>query len=372
MARMACISDLHMGDNKSALNDSNIAAKVVSDLAAMTRGGIETLVLNGDVWEQCIPAGTIEENPGDGFCSSVATASRGFFAALLGKIAVGKVVWVPGNHDLSLWKRLSGASKLPFHTVPTGATLARDSSPAAQKFFEVLFKSTGPLPVFSVAYPIFLVAGRGPDDFPYVLFTHGHLMDSLVQGRESAAAYLALEALGCRRPYLPSDPSQTLTIAQIAQATDGFTLSLWKQDSTVDYTLWNMIARRLVHPQSCPMAGKPTAPLDPLNHPSSPRDGQMAQAAWFLDTALTDPSLPTPVGSPRSPTAATTFNNPSCFIFGHDHLGAAMQAGICGVPFNIFNSGGWTVEFDGHAPHSHVLIWNDEGTTPTAVYLAVK
>lgn len=372
MAKMACLSDMHMGDNKSALNNPAIVAKVVQDIAGATNGAIETLVLNGDVWEQCIPAGTLEENPGDGFCSSVATASSGFFATLFGKIKVGKIVWVPGNHDLSLWKRLSDAGKLPFHTSPAGVALARESSPAAQKFFDVLFKSTSPLPAFSVAYPIFLVADPYPDDFPYILFTHGHVMDPLVQGRESEAIYIALKALGCSRPTIPDDPSETLTINQIAQATDGFTLSLWKQDSTVDYTYWNMISRRLSHPQSCPMAGKPTTNLSPANHPSSPRDGQMAQASWFLETAVTDPNLPTPVGSLRSPTVDTAFNKPSCFVFGHDHLGTAMQAGICGVPFNIFDSGGWTVEFDGHTPHSHILIWNDEGTTPTDVFLALK
>jgi len=371
MARMACLSDMHMGDNKSALNDPAIAAKIVKDLASLTGGSIETLVLNGDVWEQCIPAGTIEENPGDGFCSSVTAASRVFFAALLGKIKIGKMVWVPGNHDLSLWKRLSDAGNLPFHTAPTGATLARESSEAAQKFFDVLFKSTGPLPAFSVAYPIYLVADSYPDDFPYVIFTHGHLMDPLVQGRESDAVYFGLKALGCERPELPGNPSEPLTIAQIAEATDEFTLTLWKQDSTVDYTLWNMIVRRISHPQSCPMVGKPTASLTPADHPSSPRDGQMAQAPWFLEKAIIDPNLPTPAGSMRSPTVATAFNKPSCFVFGHDHLGTSVQSGIYGVPFQIFDSGGWTVEFEGHTPHSHVLVWDDESTIPTDVFLAL-
>jgi hypothetical protein len=363
---------MHMGDNKSALNNSAVAAKVAQDLANATGGAIDTLVLNGDVWEQCIPAGTLEENPGDGFCSSVAKASRGFFTALLARVRVGKMVWVPGNHDLSLWKRLSDASKLPFHTAPTGATLTGASSPAAQKFFDVLFNGAGPLPAFSIAYPIFLVADAFPADFPYTMFTHGHLMDPLVQGNESEAVYLALKALGCQRPSIPNDPAETLTITQIAQATDGFTLSLWKQDSTVDYTYWNMIARRLAHPQSCPTAGQPTTALKPADHPSSPRDGQMPQSKWFLETAVTDPNLPTPVGSLRSTTVAPAFSKPSCFVFGHDHLGTSVEAGICGVPFQIYDSGGWTVEFDGHTPHSHALVWNDAGTTPTYLYLALK
>ena len=365
MARMLCLSDMHLGDNKSALNNPKIVDKVTSDLVAFSDKSVDTLVLNGDVWEQCIPAGTLEENPGDGFCSSVAKASRYFFASLFSKISISNVVWVPGNHDLSLWKRLSLASGLPFHTSQRGAILKPSDVPAVKKFFEVLFDGS---PQFKVAYPLFIAGNPYPDDFPYVMFTHGHLLDTLVRGEESEAAYIALRALGCKRPTVPADPE---SVARIAELADDFTLALWKQDSTVDYTFWNMIVRRLAHPQSCPLAGHETESVTRVNHPASTHDGLMPKVQAFLETVLADPNLPTPVGSLRQTVVAPAFSKPSCLVFGHDHLGTVEQIGACGVPFRVFDSGGWTVEFDGHVPHSHALVWPDEGTTPNYVYLSL-
>ena len=226
-------------------------------------------------------------------------------------------------------------------------------------------------PTFKVAYPLFIVGKPYPDDFPYVLFTHGHLMDELVRGEESEAVYLALRALGCKRPTLPNDPASPLTVAGLAEATDAFTLALWKQDSSVDYTFWNEISRRIVHPQSCPLGGQGAEPLTRHNHPSSPHDGLAPKVRDFLEMTLMDPNLPTPVGSLRQTTVAPAFSKPSCLVYGHDHLGTAEQVGACGVPFYVFDSGGWTVEFDGHVPHSHALVWPDDGTLPNYVYLPV-
>jgi hypothetical protein len=372
MSKMACLSDFHLGDNKSALNNGSVVDKVVKDLITITGGTIETLVLNGDVWEQCIPAGTLEENPGDGICASVGKASRQFFRTFFDKISIGTVVWVPGNHDLSLWKRLSDDTKCAFHTPPTGVSFARTASPTAQKIFDLLFQGASTKPTFKVSYPIYLVSEPFPNDFPYVLFTHGHLLDSLVQGRDAEAKYVALKALGCPHPSLPDGSTQTVTIQQVAAATDPFTLALWKEHSTLDYTFWNFLVRRLSHPGACPMAGKPTGAIDDTCHPSSPRDGQFPSIWWFLETAIQDPTLPTPVGSLRSPTLSPAFNKRSCSVFGHDHLGTRADAGICGVPFNICDSGGWTVEFDGHVPHSHVLVWPGVDPVPTDYFVSLK
>jgi hypothetical protein len=361
---------MHLGDNKSPLNNPAIVAKVVTDLANFTGPEVGTLVLNGDVWEQCIPAGTLEEDPGDGFCSSVSKASRLFFGDLFKKILVGNIVWVPGNHDLSLWKRLSDSSGLPFHTKSSGESLLPSMDAKSKKFFDSLLGIVNPS--FKVAYPLFLESKSEPADFPYVLFSHGHLMDALVRGEEQPdAVYLALRALGCRRPYLPPDPSNILSISQIAASTDDFTLSLWKQDSAVDYTFWNEISRRLAHPGSCALKGKGSQAVTRANHPTSPRDGLMPSVRDFLEVALTDASLPTPVGSLRSAEPSPSFTKPSCFVYGHDHLGTAAQVMACGVPFQVFDSGGWTVEFDGHVPHSHALVWYDDNITPCYAYLSL-
>jgi hypothetical protein len=365
---MLCLSDLHLGDNKSVLNDPKNVVRVLDDLAGYTNEHVGTLVLNGDIWEQCIPAGTMEENPGDGFCSSVAKASRFFFGTLFQKIRVDKVVWVPGNHDLSLWKRLSDAGSLPFYTSSDGEMVLGSSSGEAKRFFDVLLGDNAPL--FDVAYPLYIADKAPGDDFPYVMFTHGHLMDDLVLGYDSGAVYEALKAIGCKRPTLPDYTMPS--VKSLAEHTDGFTLALWKENSKIGYEFWNQIARRLSHPQSCPLGdGDVSTNITNHNHPSSPRDGLAPKVRDFLDKVLTDPNLPTPVGSLRDEVLAPAFLKPSCMVYGHDHMGTAERVIACGVPFQVYDSGGWTSEFEGHKPHTHALIWYDEpGTIPGYVYLA--
>ena len=101
MLARVCLSDLHLGDARSVLSSPEIAASVVADLVELSGGAIGTLILNGDVWEECVPADM--KILQSGIASSVLRASQGFLGALLQQIHVETVVVVPGNHDLSLW-----------------------------------------------------------------------------------------------------------------------------------------------------------------------------------------------------------------------------------------------------------------------------
>jgi hypothetical protein len=361
-----CLSDLHLGDARSVLSGEKTARSVVERLAHLAgepgpggvRPEVDTLVLNGDIWEECVPSGMVDDLRGY-FQPSVLEASSRFFGHLLSTIDVRKIVWIPGNHDLSLWALLVGMpSQL---ATPTRGLILE--SPIVRQLL-------GVDSAVSVAYPGLLVQPAA-DDFPYVYFTHGHLLDRMVRGLDSEATYMGLRVLGCPRPRVPIDPSEVSSVVELARLTDPFTLSLWERYSRRDYLYSNKIMRRLDHPTSCPLqVGLAHVPrdgkslisiveVDSLNDPSSPRDGLMAEVPFFLDVMTTDPRLPTPVGSLRPQSQSPAFTRKSCLVYGHDHLGSSRTVVAAGVPYVAVDSGGWTSEYEGHKPHSHVLVWRE-------------
>lgn len=358
MGRVLCLSDLHLGDGRSALDDPDSADLVARNLAGILgREPLDTLVLNGDIWEECVPAGLGEPREGI-FNRRVLAASRTFFSLLFGKVRVENVVWVPGNHDLNLWEAYLAkhAMTSPRATGPAGVVVEHD-------FFTPLF-GKGIFGTFRVAYPVYCPT----TDFPVLVFTHGHLMDPLVRGLGSGAAYNFLSVLGCRRPRVPE---QVSSVKALAEATDPFTLALWQRYSRRDYTYANHVMRRLEHPASCSYGTSDRGSFT-CGEPGSPRDGLGPQVASFLDLVLTDPHLPTPVGSLRPDVPSVAFTRPSCLVYGHDHLATEQTIFSCGVPFQVRDSGGWTSEWDGHHPHTHALVWGGGTVIPESYFLRTR
>lgn len=335
MVARVCLSDLHLGDSRSVLSVPGVADRVAAEIARLTGGNIEQLVLNGDVWEECVPARILEERAPNGFARSVLEASQAFFGALYRHLRIGEVVWVPGNHDLSLWRSIAG----PKHNTPATGTLIQHNA----------FTDLGIKNFLKVAYPVFMPHG------PWILFTHGHLMDRLVRGKAPDIEYAALAALGCPRPETPVDGAEVPSLFALAEKTDPFSLALWKRYSIFDAKVQDLILRRSARPPSDPMArasdrlsGRAVEAV-PMVEPDS--ESKFPEAPWFLSAALVDSRLPTPVhgfgGRPE----------PLCFVYGHDHLGNQAEVPVLDETFRVVSSGGWTSDYAGHRPHSRVLIW---------------
>jgi hypothetical protein len=382
IARM-CLSDLHLGDSRSVLSSPSTVESVVRRLASLAGGPVggrpevDTLVLNGDIWEECVPS-DMGEVVGI-YQKSVVEASARFFGSLLDAVDVRRVVWIPGNHDLSLW-RLYNDLMTSRHggleaarrslTSPEGKVVDTPSLNGWDSLFAPLFGGR-PIQVFSVAYPTH-VATPWAGGFPHIVFTHGHLLDRLVRGHGSDAAYLGLGVLGCSRPRIPVDAREVGSVRDLAERTDPFTVALWQRYSVRDYVYANQIMRRLDDSTSCPLQrwnDEDVLLATPSSDPSSPRDGLMAEVPWFLDVVVTDPAFPTPVGELRPHNDGPTFTRPSCLVYGHDHLGSQRVVTSSGVPYHVVDSGGWTSEHDGHHPHSHVLVWEDPGQVVPDSYL---
>jgi hypothetical protein len=376
--RRVCLSDLHLGDDRSILADVRNVRSFVDSLAENVRrwdglqwtmpATIDTLVLCGDIWEESVPSDL--DHFENSYSRSVLEASRNFFGYLFKSIDVKKIVWVPGNHDLSLWKSMQGGSPASVVTPYEGEQLSATTW-TASVFRDLLFRQLLPPDRLWVSYPIFRDVSAG-DDYPMLLFTHGHLLDPFVRGLNNYSSYAVLSALGVPRPFMPPLDMAT-SMEKIANLTDPFTLALWSRYSRRDYLYNNYVLRRLEHPQSCfwPSAtskGSLCGPLLEGGDPPLPGSGLVGELPWFLQMAIMDPGLPTPVGSLRPTNQAPAFEQPSCLVHGHDHLGTSRTVVSCGVPFHVVDAGGWTSEFAGHVPHSHVLVWRGDGVAPESYY----
>jgi len=372
------MSDLHLGDPRSSLSNPEVAAEVVAQLAKLTDKKIGKLILAGDAWEECVPGNV--GSLSDGVACSVRLAADNFFGLLFRTISVAEVVWVPGNHDLSTWVWYCQTS-LGQSVVTDYAGRRVDAG--SWPFRLLLPGHAGKL---TVSYPIYWDMGAGDNsldaktgvsgDYPLLAVTHGHLLDSLVLGWDSLQKYEFLKSIGCRRSVVPMESEKVGSLKKLAEQTLEFCLALWKRYSPRDYTYSNHIMRRLDHPQSCTWQSlSPRQGCFYLEECDLKADvessalGHTRQLSWFLETMIMDPYLPTPVGSLRQGEVSRAFTSPSCLTFGHDHLGIHQHVVSCGVPFVCVDSGGWTSEYEGHLPHTHVLKWEAEADVVPSVHL---
>jgi 3',5'-cyclic AMP phosphodiesterase CpdA len=341
MVARLCLSDLHLGDPRSVLSDPGVAEQVAKRIGLLTGGRIEQLVLNGDVWEECTPD-RMDERTSAGFARSVVSASNLFFWFLTLHNQIDEVVWIPGNHDLSLLHQLVGHV---FTTSPKGA-LVGDG---------MLKYLLGRSEFVRLAYPVFVPEGA------WALFSHGHLMDPLVRGIAPDIEYAALAALGCPRPV--TSPEEA-SLSKIAERTDPFSLALWKRYSRLDEAYQKYVLRRFDRIPSDPKAlwaDRGQASVSAGMAIDTATGSLFPHVDWFLTAALLDPRIPTPVSK----------NEPMTFVFGHDHLGTRAWRQVCDQSVLVCDSGGWTSDYRGHRPHSRVLVWDKKDDPyPRLYYVA--
>ena len=150
---IACVSDLHLGDPRSILDDDAGRQVFLGAIRnAVQTGGVKTLVLDGDVLELSLASET-----------SAYDAARPLFAGLAQIQGLDRVVVVVGNHDHRLWEQIPGDAKDKLD-VPLDAGTA---------LHEQMKDVLGSLKL-TVVYPDFEV------DVPHghVHFTHGHYFDA--------------------------------------------------------------------------------------------------------------------------------------------------------------------------------------------------
>ena len=98
MALLAAVSDLHLGDggdDGSVLYSPDACTHFAQILGQITGGFVQTLVLNGDLFEACVAERTPDPYGVLGLRQSVIATAKNFFGNLVQTLRVEQLVWVP-------------------------------------------------------------------------------------------------------------------------------------------------------------------------------------------------------------------------------------------------------------------------------------
>jgi len=355
-AHYVCLSDLHLGYEKCVLNDPAAQDHLVDEIARLSGGATDRLILNGDCFEGCVPMCAGQHDLA-GFNPNMAEISRSFLQKFTDKIHTTSLVILWGNHDYCLWQKIASSCGVPtFTNDQVGNVLLQHDGhvlPGAEAFLgDVIGPAAGKLLRVRSAYPNYTL-GRY---WPYTVFHHGHLLDRLILGWMPEIDYLALKLLiGERQPRVAKDGTET--VESIHRETSPFISAMWRLNSKPRAEEWTIL-RRLEDKHSCsyyPTDPAPSAKEILSHEPQSDQLGR--QVEWYLATVALDPTTPATIGDP---------NAMGIFVIGHDHNGGLEDfVSPDGHVWRLRNTGGWTVDRDEKTLHTHVLIQAEDTTAPS-------
>ena len=349
-AHYVCLSDMHLGYEKSVLNYPAAQDHLVDEISKLCGGATDRLILNGDCFEGCVP---IEAGQHDaaGFNPAMAGIAQSFFQRFTDKIHTTSLVILWGNHDYCLWQKVAASCGVPTFTNDQAgnALLQYDGHvlPGAEAFLgDVIGPAAGKLERIRSAYPNYTL-GRY---WPFTVFHHGHLLDKLVLGWNPDIDYLPLKiAIGVGQPKVFCDDTET--IESIHRKTSSFIEAMWKINSPSRAAEWAVL-RRLEKSHTCPWypVGDAPAPNEITGEAQGSQLGD--QIPWYLAALQIDPTTPSTLGPS---------DQKSNLVIGHDHDGGLQSyMGLDGHAWQVSNTGGWTDDRDEKTSHAHVLI-HDEG-----------
>jgi hypothetical protein len=373
MARLASISDLHLGDrgvDGSILDSEQACAHFAELVGQITRGRIDTLVINGDLFEACVPERSVKgeilgKRADFGLVESTLQDAYRFFTELAKQVTVNLLVWVPGNHDYSLFTTLMPGRR-SYYTRTMGEGLRAQGKwyvdPAAEKLFGPAIKN------IAVAYPNFLYKSQA--GWPFAVFTHGHLFDSQVLNPNQGfleTAGITLET-GKIWPAIPRHfEGNGPWMRQLVDATSERILKIWPMNlSLVKEAAYNYVKRRGIQTHC---SHRPTVPGYRENNPTFVKlrtDSELTgDIHWYCDGLMFDEAPPVP--------ASNTAH--SYFVKGHTHDGTfAFVRDSDDKAFEVIDLGGWTTDAEvnkNNIPHAHVLVWEEFPAEPTCYALNV-
>ena len=347
------VSDTHFGYDRSILNDFSALSNLAESLGDICKHKVNRLILNGDIWEICVPKDVGDDGPVSGITPYTASVSKDFFSILGDYLDVQEVVIIPGNHDYTLWRQATYNNAPDNNKGPCPTFDLRSTRIGRTILASLLGPSSGLYPKVTLAYPTYFLGGQ----WPYCAFHHGHLLDDLIIGQAADAEYTALSALGVKqRPPVVLDGQETLS--SLSLKTDNFLSSLWASNSPARSAMWALIRRddtRAFCP-SVPQEGYSEVQLETFENDLG------KNLRWFIDLLTVDSHSPTPIGDK---------NHPSYLFVGHDHLGGmAEMGGPDGYKWTVINTGGWTQDGEG-PPHGHAVVWDNELHAPKVFAIRV-
>jgi UDP-2,3-diacylglucosamine pyrophosphatase LpxH len=388
------ISDTHLGERTSLLCFPRGRKQLCTALqelfadAGASRVEVEELILVGDIPDRCLSS-----------TSQIVKQTNAFMAALAGVLDVGRVVYVPGNHDHTIWTAYDrartggpvGTTALDGDRIVSNGAVAAHALPAAAELLQLFFGAADANPWraadgsggadFVVANPVYGQSFRGRT-YLFVHGTHfrreltapkwlrqlvdGAQLDQLVAGIEleteldmrEAHDLPQLESLvtpfvnslwpsALNHPTLRSDDLWYLLCAISGKfgkrraIPRGHILSSWPELSAAGSDRFYRLTPEYDAPDTV------VAPLE------SYRDGSIERCRrWFLGKALSHVA-----GAGLSTEHVT-------FVYGDTHDGGVgrLPGDAPGREVRIYNTGAWVVHDKDDHPPCHLFAVDEDGT----------
>jgi len=331
--KVLALSDLHLGEPEGLLYDGgvNIQDVVLSKVSELAKGrdglegGIEELILIGDIVD--LSEATQEE---------AYRNTKVFLTALLGRVNVDRVIYIPGNHDHHLWVEMLEAH------YGGGYKECRPKTRVTIQRPDVFIENCLPVAYkgqVEAHYPFYQVK-IGSSCF---LFDHGHLFSSI----------------------LNRVASPVTSLEEMEEKTWGFMESIWFQGSKVP---WLYRFREWIYDGARWFAQRATHPTRGVSfkEDSTPvfDDGLRERLVRYLEGM---------VGLSEAETQ--DFH----LIFGHTHYGGRVlrddrKVRVNGRFITLWNTGGWLVPSEVFSPDAYIFYVEEtsDGVRPQAYKLAAR
>lgn len=318
--RVMALSDLHLGEPEGLLynNPPNILDIFVDKVSKLAKGGggiedgIEELVLIGDI------ADLSEAKPEDAYANTM-----DFLKALLKKVNVDKVVYIPGNHDHHLWVEMleSHYGKGYKECTPkTGVSIQRPKA-LMERCIPTDYKGG-----VEAYYPFYKVR----IDNSIFLFDHGHLFSS----------------------FLNKQAGPVSGLEEIEEKTWEFMESIWFQgkkaplfyrlrEMAYDWGRWASL--RVSHPTRGVSFKEDSTPVFD--------DGLRNGIVTYLEKML----------------KLSIDTDDTHLVFGHTHYGGRVlkddrKIRVNGRFITLWNTGGWLVPSEVFSPDAFVFYIEQTGS----------
>lgn len=331
--KVMAISDLHLGEPEGLLYDSgvkiqDVVLSKVSELAKSKDGledGIEEVILIGDIVD--LSEATEEE---------AYRNTRTFLSALLGRVHVDKVIYIPGNHDHHLWVEMVEdyyGSSYAESSPKTGVTIHQPKA-LIDRCFPPGYKG-----IVEAHYPFYQVKAGNT----LFLFDHGHLFSSLLN--RMAGSVTSIEEM----------EEKTWEFMEFIWFQGGKPSWLYRfREWGYDWARW--FAQRATHPTRGVSFKEDSTPVFD--------DGLRKRLVRYLQEM---------VGLSGAETQ--DFH----LIFGHTHYGGRVlrddrKVRVKGRFITLWNTGGWLVPSEVFSPDAYIF-YIDQGQDsqrPQAYKLVAK
>lgn len=331
MLNTVVLSDLHFGEPYNLAHDQGVPP-ILNLIKAHARGRVRRLVLAGDIFEMSTPESM----------ELVRRQARFFFKEARGRFQMDEIVWVPGNHDYTLFRR----------HFPRALTTDPRGEAAPKELVEEYFGEGFPVPV-RVAYPHLLL--RAPRQGRAWVIHHGHYLDDIVLGqsaRDRARAFFSALGGGSLVQVQPVPMDGSLSLPQIEERVRPLLEGIWchhADPNNFQNEVWDLV-RRWGDYISCL---RPEPGLELRDEESAIlNDHDLGRATFYLRALQRDAQ------QALAPGESVTL------VFGHTHGGGIHLGSFEGRPLRLLNLGGWIPGEKptraGRQAHTHVYLINDD------------